>query len=66
MFKKKTLYKFSYKIYLNVLSYNLINIIIEAKDINQAIRKFNRKMKSCMNNYSIISIEEYKIGDNIV
>ena len=54
MFKKKKLYKI---VYTMLCEYT---VIIEAKDEFQAMRKFSRKMGDMM--YSIISFEEYKIG----
>ena len=54
MFKKKKLYKI---VYTMLCEYT---VIVEAKDEFQAMRKFSRKMGDSL--YSIISFEEYKIG----
>lgn len=53
MFKKKKLYKIVYEM---VYKYN---IIVEAKNEFQAIRKFKKEMGNRL--YSIISFEEYKV-----
>ena len=58
MFKKKKLYKIVYEMC------HKYTAIIVAKDEIQAIRKFARKMNGIIS-YSIISFEEYKIGDKI-
>lgn len=57
MFKKKKLYKIVYEMFHKYTE------IVVAKDEIQAIRKFARKMNGIT--YSIISFEEYKIGDKI-
>ena len=56
MFVKKKLYKIVYK---RLSSYTMI---IEARNEYQALKKFYRKMKYGVEP-SIISFEEYKLGE---